>query len=114
MIHWPDKVEHARNEGGVVMGGKGVVTFAEGSGVHKFVGVNSRNGAAGHVTHIVHACVSKATRPFNQILQYIYVYTITYAVRVHMDVNQSFGNKVLYCIVCLPCTTHCQGACKHC
>jgi len=38
MIHWPDKVEHARNEGGVVMGGKGVVTFAEGSGVHKFVG----------------------------------------------------------------------------
>ena len=68
-VHWPDKVQHARNEAGEFVGYKGVATFAQGSGVHKFVGVQARNGAASHVTDVVHACRSTASTPFSQILQ---------------------------------------------
>ena len=69
-VHWPDKVQHTRNEAGVFVGvDKGVATFAQRSGVHKFVGVQACNGAASHVTHVVHACRSTASTPFSQILQ---------------------------------------------
>ena len=69
-VHWPDKVQHARNEGGVFVGvNKGVATFAQGSRVHKFMGVQARNGAASHVAHVVHACRSTASKSFSQMLQ---------------------------------------------
>lgn len=42
---------------------RGLNTFAEGSGVDELMGVNTSNGAAGHVANIIHTCThSMASR----------------------------------------------------